>query len=51
MTAVGTSIGMATGAGVVGLLVQSTSRPDAYVFPVLWAPFTPFGRRHSTPRC
>ncbi|MQY36917.1 hypothetical protein SRB17_49190 [Streptomyces sp. RB17] len=35
MTVVGTSIGMATGAGVVGLLVQSTSRPDAYVFPVL----------------
>ncbi|MEU6656406.1 MFS transporter [Streptomyces sp. NPDC046900] len=35
MTAVGASIGMATGAGVVGVLVQSTSRPDAYVFPVL----------------
>lgn len=39
MTAVGTSIGMATGAGVVGLLVQSTSRPDAYVFPVLTLTF------------
>ncbi|MGW3448825.1 MFS transporter [Streptomyces sp. NPDC001076] len=38
-TAVGTSIGMATGAGVVGLLVQSTSRPDAYVFPVLTVTF------------
>ncbi|MER6066754.1 MFS transporter [Streptomyces sp. NPDC001792] len=38
-TAVGTSIGMATGAGVVGLLVQSTSRPDAYVFPVLTLTF------------
>ncbi|UXY24821.1 MFS transporter [Streptomyces cynarae] len=39
MTAVGTSIGMATGAGGVGLLVQSTSRPDAYVFPVLTLTF------------
>ncbi|MBW8798205.1 MAG: MFS transporter [Streptomyces sp.] len=38
-TAVGTSIGMATGAGVVGLLVQSTSRPDAYVFPFLTLTF------------
>ncbi|MEU9480963.1 hypothetical protein [Streptomyces sp. NPDC048191] len=38
-TAVGTSIGMATGAGGVGLLVQSTSRPDAYVFPVLTLTF------------
>lgn len=38
-TAVGTSIGMAAGAGVVGLLVQSTSRPDAYVFPVLMLTF------------
>jgi MFS family permease len=38
-TAVGTSIGMAAGAGVVGLLVQSTSRPDAYVFPVLTLTF------------
>ncbi|GHE92666.1 MFS transporter [Streptomyces spiralis] len=39
MTVVGTSFGMATGAGVVGLLVQSTSRPDAYVFPVLTLTF------------
>ncbi|MGV9249235.1 MFS transporter [Streptomyces sp. NPDC003710] len=38
-TAVGTSIGMAAGAGVVGLLVQSTSRPEAYVFPVLTLTF------------
>jgi predicted MFS family arabinose efflux permease len=39
MTAVSTSIGMATGAGVVGLLVQATPRPDAYVFPVLTLAF------------
>ncbi|MGY5051406.1 MFS transporter [Streptomyces sp. 900105755] len=38
-TGVGTSIGMAAGAGLVGLLVQSTSRPDAYVFPVLTLTF------------
>jgi MFS family permease len=35
VTAVGTSGGMAIGAAVVGLLVQWTSRPDFYVFPVL----------------
>jgi MFS family permease len=35
LTALGTSIGMATGAAVVGLLIQWTSRPDFYVFPVL----------------
>ena len=29
MTAVGTSVGMAIGAGVVGLLVQVTTHPDA----------------------
>jgi predicted MFS family arabinose efflux permease len=35
LTAVGTSVGMAIGSAVVGLLVASTSRPDFYVFPVL----------------
>ncbi|WP_307610313.1 MFS transporter [Pseudarthrobacter sp. W1I19] len=35
LTAVGTSLGMATGAGAVGLLSQWTPRPDFYVFPVL----------------
>lgn len=35
LTAVGTSGGMAIGAAVVGLLIQWTSRPDFYVFPVL----------------
>jgi predicted MFS family arabinose efflux permease len=35
LTAVGTSGGMAIGAAVVGLLIQWTSHPDAYVFPVL----------------
>jgi predicted MFS family arabinose efflux permease len=39
MTAVGISVGMATGAGVVGLLVQATTRPDAYVFPLLTLAF------------
>ncbi|MFB7288472.1 MFS transporter [Actinacidiphila glaucinigra] len=38
-TAVGTSFGMAAGAGTVGLLVASTPRPDAYVFPVLTLTF------------
>ncbi|MCU1585970.1 MAG: transporter [Microbacteriaceae bacterium] len=35
LTAVGTSGGMAIGAAVVGLLVQWTSSPDFYLFPVL----------------
>lgn len=35
LTAVGTSVGMAIGSAVVGLLVAGTSRPDLYVFPVL----------------
>ncbi|MDX2644916.1 MFS transporter [Streptomyces sp. PA03-1a] len=39
MTAVGTSFGMAAGAGTVGLLVRFTPRPDAYVFPVLTCTF------------
>jgi predicted MFS family arabinose efflux permease len=34
-TAVGTSVGMAMGAGSVGLLTQWTPHPDFYVFPVL----------------
>jgi predicted MFS family arabinose efflux permease len=34
-TAVGTSVGMATGAAVVGLLAAKTSHPDGVVFPVL----------------
>ncbi|SEG94883.1 Major Facilitator Superfamily protein [Thermomonospora echinospora] len=39
MTAVGPSVGMAIGAGAVGLLVQATTRPDAYVFPLLTLAF------------
>jgi predicted MFS family arabinose efflux permease len=39
MTAVGTSVGMAIGAAGVGLLVQVTTRPDAYVFPLLTLAF------------
>jgi MFS family permease len=39
MTAVATSFGLAAGAGVVGLIVQVTRHPDAYVFPVLTAAF------------
>ena len=39
MTAVSTGVGMASGAGIVGLLVQVTTRPDAYVFPVLTLAF------------
>jgi MFS family permease len=39
MTAVGTSFGLAAGGGVVGLLVEVTPRPDAYVFPVLTLAF------------
>ncbi|MGW5360876.1 MFS transporter [Actinopolymorpha pittospori] len=39
MTALATSTGMAIGAGVVGLLVQVTTRPDAYVFPFLTLAF------------
>jgi hypothetical protein len=35
MTAVGTSVGMAIGAGGVGLLVQVTTHPEAYVFPLI----------------
>ncbi len=35
LTTVGTSIGMAGGAAVVGLLTAATSRPDGIVFPVL----------------
>lgn len=39
MTAVGTSFGLATGGGVVGLVVQATPHPDAYVFPALTLAF------------
>jgi MFS family permease len=39
MTAVGTSVGLAIGTGVVGLLVQLTTHPDAYVFPFLTLAF------------
>jgi MFS family permease len=39
MTAVGTSLGLAIGGGVAGLLVQVTPRPDAYVFPALTLAF------------
>jgi predicted MFS family arabinose efflux permease len=39
MTAVGTSLGLATGGGVAGLLVQVSPRPDRYVFPALTLAF------------
>jgi MFS family permease len=39
MTVVGTSAGMAAGATVVGLLVQVTTHPDAYVLPLLTLAF------------
>jgi hypothetical protein len=39
MTPVSTSLGLATGGGVAGLLVQVTPRPDAYVFPALTLAF------------
>ncbi|WP_189815145.1 hypothetical protein [Streptomyces olivaceoviridis] len=39
MTAVGTSAGLAVGAAVVGLLVQSVAHPDTYVFSVLTCVF------------
>lgn len=39
LAAVGTGVGMAVGAGVVGLLVQVTTHPDAYVFPLLTLAF------------
>jgi MFS family permease len=39
MTAVGTSLGLATGGGVAGLLVLVSPRPDAYVFPALTLAF------------
>ena len=39
MTAVGTSVGLAIGAGVVGLLVQVTTHSDLYVFPLLTLAF------------
>nr|WP_296064602.1 MFS transporter [uncultured Actinoplanes sp.] len=39
MTTVGTSFGLAAGGGVVGLIVEVTSRPDAFVFPVLTVAF------------
>jgi predicted MFS family arabinose efflux permease len=35
ITAIGTSVGMAGGAAVVGLLTANTAHPDAVVFPVL----------------
>ncbi|MFE0453834.1 MFS transporter [Streptomyces sp. NPDC058914] len=35
VAAVGTSVGMAVGAAVVGVLLQTTARPDQYVFSVL----------------
>ncbi|MET8770276.1 MFS transporter [Streptomyces sp. NPDC004658] len=35
VTAVGTSVGLAAGAAVVGLLVQSVAHPDTYVFSAL----------------
>ncbi|MGW2034848.1 MFS transporter [Streptomyces sp. NPDC001811] len=38
-TAVGTSVGLAAGAAVVGLLVQSVAHPDTYVFSVLTCVF------------
>ncbi|MGW4489799.1 MFS transporter [Amycolatopsis sp. NPDC004368] len=39
MTAVGTSLGLAAGGGLTGLLVQFDPRPDAAVFPVLTVAF------------
>jgi MFS family permease len=39
MTAVGTSLGLAIGGGVAGMLVQLTPRPDGYVFPALTVAF------------
>lgn len=39
VTAVGTSVGLAAGAAVVGLLVQSVAHPDTYVFSALTCVF------------
>ncbi|MET7749708.1 MFS transporter [Micromonospora sp. NPDC005367] len=39
LAAVGTGIGMAVGAGAIGLLVEVTRYPDAYVFPFLTLAF------------
>jgi predicted MFS family arabinose efflux permease len=39
MTAVSTSLGLAIGGGIVGLLVQVSPRPDAAVFPALTLAF------------
>jgi MFS family permease len=38
-TAMATSLGLAIGSGVVGLLVQVTTHPDAYIFPALTIAF------------
>ncbi|MFD3475786.1 hypothetical protein [Streptomyces sp. NPDC058695] len=42
MTAVGTSVGLAAGAAVAGLLVQSVPHPDTNVCSVLTRVFLPF---------
>ncbi|GAA4160973.1 MFS transporter [Gryllotalpicola daejeonensis] len=39
VTAIGTGVGMAAGAGGVGLLLEATSRPDRVAFPILTAVF------------
>lgn len=39
VTAIGTGVGMALGAGSVGLLLETTDRPDRIVFPLLTVAF------------
>lgn len=39
VTAIGTGVGMALGAGGVGLLLEATDRPDRLAFPILTAVF------------
>ena len=43
ITGIGTGVGMASGAGVVGLLTEKTSHPDTIIFPTLTAIFLALG--------